>query len=213
MCVCCRLLPPEKWLSYSSSEAAVDVPANKYHQGHYPTWPPFAAPGCYRVSCTPSVSPAALKIQCCCSNLLLYVWFSSVNVCWVMKSSRSLVTEHSFIMLTVDLYFPPTVLKSLPSITEISFCCLDRIQPEFLSHTKSNCLELLYKLIINTYKQMFLCLTANMFPPCKHIQATSPPLVFLCLALALQNARNPEVACLTSICHSIWFRKHYFLHV
>lgn len=116
----------------------------------YPTWPPFAAPECHRVSCMPPVSPTALQIQQCCSHLLVYVWFCSVNVSWVMKSSRSLVIEHCFIMLKVDLYFPPTVLKGLSSITEISFYCLARIQTDFLSHTKSNCLELLYKLIINT---------------------------------------------------------------
>lgn len=89
------------------------------------------------------MEPQTLQSQQCCPNVLGYVWISSANVSWVIESSRNWVTMHGFITLSIDLCFPPNLLKSLSGITKTAFYCLARIQPGCLSHMNSNCLELL----------------------------------------------------------------------
>lgn len=83
-----------------------------------------------------------LQSQRWCTHVLVDVWYSFVNVSYVTESSINRVSMHSFIILTVDLHFPPNLLERLSGITELSFYCLARIQPGCLSHMNSNCMEL-----------------------------------------------------------------------
>lgn len=88
-------------------------------------------------------SPDVTKHPCwCCTHVLVDVWLSTMNVSQVMQSPRNWVSVHSFIILTVDLHFPPNLLERLSGITKLSFYCLARIQPGCLSHMNSNCMEL-----------------------------------------------------------------------